>query len=160
MTNSRTPAEATSKQHAKVVSVLVSVGSEDQDRSIEDLEAAIRASLRKGAVRAKNVTVTQSYYIVGGKVCLPGDYDPERRDFKPGATPPGWAGGPTKQSPQAATPAVPDEEPRSFVHVEPTRSSERGPTGRRIRSDRGVPRPARRKSADTIDASNERLVNG
>ena len=37
------------------------------------------------------------YYLVNGRVCLPDDYDPATRDFKPGTHPPLWAMSPDEQ---------------------------------------------------------------
>jgi hypothetical protein len=50
------------------------------------------------------VTITgQNYLIIngkrgGGKVCRIEDFDPETQDFKEGAEPPAWAGGPHRLS--------------------------------------------------------------
>ncbi len=90
------------KIHAKCINLLVSVGTEDRDRSIEEFYKEAEEALTKIA-RAKRVTLATNYYILDGKVCLTRDYDPKTQDFKPGATPPPWAGGPTpprvKQTP-------------------------------------------------------------
>ncbi|MFE9742923.1 hypothetical protein [Streptomyces sp. NPDC006477] len=65
----------------------------DDPRSIEELREDVKKALTdpNGLVRAKRVTNTGGYYLVNGKVCLPDDYDPETRGFKPGAHPPMWA---------------------------------------------------------------------
>lgn len=128
---------------------MVSTGADDADRSIEELEAAIRHALRGGKVRARNVTVTTGYYIVDGRVCLPRDYDPERQDFLPGRFPPPWAGGPTDARTKTEQ-VKQDEGPVEYVRVEPTRTAERGPSGRRIRSDRGASRSPRKVKTDSI----------
>lgn len=71
------------------LSLIISVGREDT-RSIEQLREDV-----KNAVLAKEpaarVTNTGGYYLVNGKVCLPDDYDPVTRDFKPGRHAPLWA---------------------------------------------------------------------
>lgn len=86
--------------HAKVVLLMVSVGGDDVDRSYEEFVIDIKRAL-DGV--AKSATETGGYYIVNGKVCLPGDYDPGTRGFKPGATPPQWAGGPAKATTSQAS---------------------------------------------------------
>lgn len=86
--------------HAKVVLLMVSVGGDDLDRSYEEFVADIKRAL-DGV--AKSATETGGYYIVNGKVCLPGDYDPGTRGFKPGAAPPQWAGGPAKATTSPAS---------------------------------------------------------
>lgn len=82
--------------HAKQITILVSVGTEDRERShekfVEDVLKAIKSSRTANVKRA---TAVSGYYILDGKVCLPSDYDPETQNFKPGATPPAWAGGPS-----------------------------------------------------------------
>ena len=90
------------KVHAKVVSILVSVGTEDRKRSHEKFVEDIKKKL--GAVAATDgngnrnpglhVTATGGYYILDGKVCRPEDYDAKTGTFKKGAVPPSWAGGP------------------------------------------------------------------
>lgn len=51
-----------------------------------------------------HVAVTGGYYILDGKVCLPDDYDPRKKQFRKGAVPPEWAGGPkTAKVRQSAT---------------------------------------------------------
>jgi hypothetical protein len=94
------------KVHAKVVSLIVSIGTEDRKRSHEDFLAHIMKKL--GAVKASDpsgnrnpgihATPTGGYYILDGKVCLPEDYDKKTGTFKKGATPPTWAGGPKHNS--------------------------------------------------------------
>lgn len=80
--------------HAKVALLMVSVGGEDAARSYEDFVRDAKLALLGDQRGVKAVTETGGYYIVNGRVCLPQDYDPATRDFKPGATPPQWAGGP------------------------------------------------------------------
>jgi hypothetical protein len=81
-------------QKVLTVRIDISVGADDP-RLFEDFEREI-----KEAVLARNpgalVTKMGGYYLVGGKVCLPDDYDPETKDFKKGKFPPAWAGGPTE----------------------------------------------------------------
>lgn len=92
------------KIHAKVVSIHLSVGTYDRDRNIEDFIKEAREKL--GAVPygedGIHATVTGSYYILDGKVCRPEDYDEKKQNFKPGAVPPQWAGGP-KPNPSTAS---------------------------------------------------------
>lgn len=81
---------------SKVISLQVSVGSYDRGRSIEDLIKEIKTKL--GAVAFGNdgihASVLGSYYVLDGKVCQPADYDPKKQNFRDGALPPSWAGGP------------------------------------------------------------------
>jgi hypothetical protein len=96
--------------HAKSVHIIFSVGTEDRDRTYEEFLEWIRKKIgpvKPGAfdeegnvVRNPGVhmTVTGGYYILDGKVCLPDDYDTEKGNFKPGAVPPTWAGGPSKKT--------------------------------------------------------------
>ncbi len=79
--------------HAKHISLVITAGTEDRDQSIEDLLEAVRSAVAEVPGVKRIVTVGQ-YYILDGKVCLPDDYDPATQGFKPGATPPPWAGGP------------------------------------------------------------------
>lgn len=81
------------------VSFIVSTGSDDT-RSIAELRADLKAQMK--ASGAKNVTDVQGYYIIQhgknfGRVCLPDDYDPKTKDFKPGRRPPMWASSPDEQ---------------------------------------------------------------
>lgn len=84
------------KIHAKVIHVLVSIGTEDRNRTHEKMVADIQKKLGLVPYGEKGLhgSVTGGYYILDGKVCLPGDYDPKTGTFKPGAVPPSWAGGP------------------------------------------------------------------
>lgn len=79
---------------AKVVNLSVSIGDEDSERLLPEFIDALKGLL-SGEV--KNVTVTGSHYLIlkdgSGKICREPDYDPATRDFRPGATPPPWAGG-------------------------------------------------------------------
>lgn len=77
--------------HAKHMSIILTVGTEDRDRSFEELERQVREAL--AAVNPKRVLVN-GYYILDGKVCRVTDYDPKTQNFKPGTFPPSWAGGP------------------------------------------------------------------
>lgn len=122
------------KIHAKHVDIqvnwMVSVGTEDRERSIEDFVQDIEKAIQEVA-GAKRVLVQRPYYILDGKVCLVEDYDPATQNFKEGATPPPWAGGPThderRRADQAAAHAALDEE-------------DPPPSGRKVRSDKGKPR--------------------
>lgn len=74
------------------ITIWVDAGADD-GRSIEQFRDDVKQALTDpdGVVRAKRVTNTGGYYLVNGKVCLPDDYDPKTRGFKPGAHPPLWA---------------------------------------------------------------------
>lgn len=87
--------------HAKVVLLMVSVGKEDAGRSYEDFVRDVKLALLADGHGVKAVTETGGYYIINGRVCMPADYDPGTHDFKPGAEPPQWAGGPSKTQRQA-----------------------------------------------------------
>lgn len=80
------------------VTIMVSTGAGDP-RSIDEIREDIKADLKNpnGKTRAKLVTNMGGYYLVDGKVCLPDDYDPNTRGFKPGAHPPLWAMGPDER---------------------------------------------------------------
>jgi hypothetical protein len=84
------------KIHAKSVSIIVSIGTEDRGRSIEDFMKEIEKRLKPVPYGEEGIhmTPTGGYYILDGKVCLPEDYDPKTGTFKKGAVPPPWAGGP------------------------------------------------------------------
>lgn len=84
------------KIHAKVVHVLVSIGTEDRNRSHEKMVEDVRKKLGLVPYGQKGLhgSVTGGYYILDGQVCLPDDYDPKTGTFKEGAVPPTWAGGP------------------------------------------------------------------
>lgn len=102
------------KIHAKHLSLMITVGTEDRDRSIEEFERDVREALE--AANVKNVTKANAYYILDGKVCVPTDYDAEEQDFLPGATPPQWAGGPApvrekKSEPQPEPKPEPKKKP-------------------------------------------------
>lgn len=85
------------KIHAKVVSIQVSIGTDDRNRSVEDFIKEIEKRLRpvKYGEKGLHASISGGHYILDGKVCLPEDYNPKTQNFKPGATPPSWAGGPT-----------------------------------------------------------------
>lgn len=91
------------KIHAKVVHVLVSIGTEDRKRTHEEFVKDIeeRLDFVKYGQKGLHGAVTGGYYILDGKVCLPEDYDPKTGTFKKGATPPVWAGGPRKSNVKA-----------------------------------------------------------
>jgi hypothetical protein len=91
------------KIHAKVVTIMFSVGTEDRNRSFEDFVEDIQKKIGvvprvKNGKRAPGIhaTATGGYYILDGKVCRPEDYDKKKGTFKKGAVPPTWAGGPKK----------------------------------------------------------------
>jgi hypothetical protein len=76
------------------IKCIVSVGNGDRDRTFEEWIDAIREAVHgidcpEGA--QIRFTPTGGYYIVNGRVCLPDDFDPETKDFKPGTRPPLWA---------------------------------------------------------------------
>lgn len=142
-------------QHAKVVRMEISIGKEhgEDERTVEAFIDSIREALTSNPeVGAHNVTVNGAYYILDGKVCLPADYDPAQKDRKPGTYPPSWAGGP-EPSKTKAVEVVEDDAPREFVRVKPTKSNERGPSGRRVRSDKGV-----KKGPRTVQGSQEKAA--
>lgn len=89
---------------SKCLTLLISAGSDDSDRTIEEFYEAANAALVEIA-SAKRVVLSNQYYIIDGVVCLPGDYDPATKDRKPGTFPPPWAGGPIP----AHTPRTPIE---------------------------------------------------
>jgi hypothetical protein len=91
------------KRVAKVVNLMISIGDDDRDRTVEEFIDFIKKSV--GAIEAPfvvkgkpkpgvKVSLAGGHYILDGKVCLPEDYDPKKHQFKKGATPPVWAGGP------------------------------------------------------------------
>ncbi len=99
-TKSTPPKKDAGKRVQKVVSLLISVGDEDRERDMDEFVAELTAAVKKcgggmpkGEIR--NVTKTQEYYIVDGKVCLRQSFDLITKDFKEGHFPPAWAGGPT-----------------------------------------------------------------
>lgn len=153
-TDVETDAVSYEKQHAKVLRFEISVGKDDDDRTIEDFEKAIRDALASDEVNAHNVTYQGGYYIIDGKVCLVQDYDHASKNRKPGTYPPPWAGGP---DPKTVKPAVVEDPwesaaPREFVRVKPTINNTRDPlTGRRVRKDKGVPRGPRKAPGDKLD---------
>lgn len=128
------------KQHAKVVRVEVSVGSDDADRTVEQFEADIRDALR--VARPHNITTHGGHYIIDGTVCLARDYDPQTLNRKPGTHPPPWAGGPVDTV--QPRPVVEDDEPRTFAPLPPTLKRERNEFGRLVRKDKGVKRGPRK----------------
>lgn len=152
------------KQHAKVTRFEISIGKDDDERSLEEFINAIRAALAGGDVNAHNVTLQGSYYIIDGKVCLEQDYDPATKNRKPGTYPPVWAGGPDPKKSQLY--AVPDatddeeEEEREFVLPErtvPRRDPVTGMKPRKPRSDKGVKKGPRKADADTVKAAVEKM---
>jgi hypothetical protein len=103
------------KIHAKHLSLMITVGTEDRERSLEQFEQDVREALE--AANVKGVTKSNAYYILDGKVCLPESYSTEEQDFLPGATPPAWAGGPAKSPAkvvdltEAEAPKKPEKKP-------------------------------------------------
>ena len=81
------------KMHAKNVNLCVSIGEADRNRTVEQMQDALKKAIEKAGF--KNVTVMSSYYILDGKVCRPEDYDEKTQNFKDGKQPPPWAGGPS-----------------------------------------------------------------
>jgi hypothetical protein len=150
-------AEPYQSQHAKVLRFEISIGADDDDRTLEQFEADIRDALVDG-MKGNPIhyaTLQGGYYLIDGKVCLTADYDPATKNRKPGTFPPVWAGGPDpKKKPQLyqVDDTDDDDGPREFVRVKPTISNVRDPrTGRRIRKDKGVKRGPRTEPADKID---------
>lgn len=88
------------KIHAKVASIIVSIGTDDRKRNHADFVAELLKRLKPVPYGQKgiHVTVTGGYYILDGKVCLPTEYDEKKGTFKKGSTPPSWAGGPSKHA--------------------------------------------------------------
>lgn len=92
------------KQVSKVVNLIISIDDSDRGRSwekfVEDIKRQTKAvgppyiDDDNNRIPGPHVTITGGYYILDGKVCKPEDYDPKKQRFKPGATPPPWAGGP------------------------------------------------------------------
>lgn len=122
------------KIHAKQISILVSVGTDDRDRNMDEFIEAARTAL-VNAASAHNVTVANSYYILDGKVCLVDDYDEATQNRKPGTFPPPWAGGPDP------------------VHVKPERRDiGKAPTSKR------QDREAARQTQEVDGALNDALV--
>lgn len=80
------------------VTIMVALGKGDP-RSIDQVRDDIKADLMAEGSRtqAKLVTNLGGYYLVDGRVCLPDDYDPSTRGFKPGAHPPLWAMAPDER---------------------------------------------------------------
>lgn len=98
------------KIHAKHLTLMVTAGTEDRDRTIEEFYAEVQAAILTIA-NVKRITLSSNYYILDGKVCLPRDYDAETQDRKPGTFPPPWAGGPAPQR-------VKSEEPKEESAVD------------------------------------------
>jgi hypothetical protein len=86
------------KIHAKSVSLIVSIGTSDRNRTHEKFVEEILKRLKPvpRGEEGLHVSITGGHYILDGKVCLPDDYDPKTQNFKAGAVPPVWAGGPRK----------------------------------------------------------------
>ena len=81
---------------SKVVSIQISIGDSDRDRTVEEFIAEINKRLKpvpygKDGIHA---SVMSGYYIVDGKVCMPSDFDEKKKNFRDKAVPPSWAGGP------------------------------------------------------------------
>jgi hypothetical protein len=88
------------KIHAKVMQLIVSVGTDDRKRTHEKFVEDILSALKpvQYGESGTHCTVTGGYYILDGVVCLPDDYDPKKQAPKEGTQPPSWAGGPSTQS--------------------------------------------------------------
>lgn len=115
----KTPDVPRPEIHAKQISLIVSIGTEDRDRSWEDFEKDVIEAIQKHATVKRAVSVG-GYYILDGQVCLPPDYDPKTQNFKPGATPPAWAGGP-KPSNVVEKPVQSTYEPKRLSREEADR---------------------------------------
>jgi hypothetical protein len=160
-------------QHAKVLRFEISVGKDDDGKTLEQFEEDLRealayardhgASVYTDASRSlnfHNLTTQGAYYIIDGKVCLPKDYNPATKNRKPGTFAPMWAGGPDPKKVQLpiALAVTDDEEDgdtddvkREFVMVKPTIQPRDPVTGRRPRKDKGVKRGPRKETADKLD---------
>lgn len=88
--------EPDSKTVVKQVRLMIDNRDEKAYPLIEDWMAAVKEALAP----LGHITLTGENYLIldrkagTGKVCRVDDYDPETRDFKEGASPPAWAGGP------------------------------------------------------------------
>jgi hypothetical protein len=160
-------------QHAKVLRFEISVGKDDDGKTLEQFEEDLRealayardhgASVYTDASRSlnfHNLTTQGGYYIIDGTVCLTRDYDPATKNRKPGTFAPMWAGGPDPKKVQLpiALAVTDDEEDgdtddvkREFVMVKPTIQPRDPVTGRRPRKDKGVKRGPRKETADKLD---------
>lgn len=156
--------ESYKQQHAKVLRFEISIGKDDDDRTIEQFENDIRAALfRISGNPIHNVTVQGGYYLIDGKVCVTQDYDPATKNRKPDTYPPVWAGGPDPKQKSQLIPSrgtVDDEsdedEPPAAtirdIYPEGYKKPERNEFGRRVRSDKGVKRgPRSTEGADKLD---------
>lgn len=86
---------------SKVLSVHISIGNDDSDRSWEDFLEDVKKKIGATPYGQPGIHLSTmgGYYILDGVVCLPGDFDPKTRTFKPGKFPPPWAGGPAPKPP-------------------------------------------------------------
>ncbi len=133
----KTSPEKSPTKVAKVVNLSVSIGDEDSARLLPEFVEAIRAAL---ADTVKSVTVTGQHYIIlkegSGKVCREPDYDPDTRDFRPGATPPPWAAGSPESGrvvrQQSAAPGARDPENLRTVQETLAARAKSG-TGKKLR---------------------------
>jgi hypothetical protein len=145
------------KQHAKVARFEISVGADDDDRTLDTFIEHIKAALGVEPVSAHNVTYQGGYYLIDGKVCLEQDYDPATKNRKPGTFPPVWAGGPDPKKQQLTLVTDDDDEDdsesREFVRVKPTINRRDPLTGRRARKDKGVKRGPRKPVSDDAKAA-------
>jgi hypothetical protein len=102
------------KIHAKHYSIIVSAGTEDRDRTFEEMQQVLEDALRD--IPGVKRVIASGYYILDGKVCKPDDYDPETQNFKAGTHPPPWAGGPVVHAER------PKREPVGFSPAEPRKT--------------------------------------
>jgi hypothetical protein len=108
------------------------------------------------------VTKTGAHYLIiepekgRGEICRVEDFDPETRDFKPGAQPPAWAGGQHVKGPHKLT-------ADGFkVPVQPAPSYGLAPqhkSGSSKRNGRGRTAPVFSNDEDVIDLSEETFTD-
>lgn len=159
-------------QHAKVLRFEISVGNDDDEKTLEQFEADLRETLAfardhgvsvftdaRRNLNFHNLTMQGGYYIIDGKVCLSKDYDPATKNRKPGTYPPPWAGGPDPKAKDPLATALAakdlddDDEPAAApspmsvrdIFPDGYKKPERNEFGRRVRSDKGVKRGPRTK---------------
>lgn len=152
-------------QHAKVLRIEVSIGQNDDDRTLEQFEADCKRLLRTDpgpqGLPPHNITTLGGYYLIDGKVCMPDDYDPATKNRKPGTYPPRWAGGPDPSKQQHptdddVTDDTDNNAEQAFVRVAPTKPRRDPLTGvkpRKERSDKGVRKGTRKTEADKVAAT-------
>lgn len=82
---SKKPQKVQHKMVAKVVSPIISVGTDDKNRSLEKFIDDIRKACAK--VGVKNFTIGSHYYVVDGKAYGPDDFDVKTQQIREGAVP-------------------------------------------------------------------------